>query len=178
MRQGRSTTILLLPLFATACGGSAHRAPALCDVAGAYAQIAIAHAKGRPVVFTDEDEPFTSTITGGEWWRADEPTSAIVPPLALLKQLQASANRNAVRRCASVRKVLDGYRIGYGSKARDAATTSVHDGLFSATIMTISLPVVSGGGKHAVLASSSVAGPEAASGLLHMLDAKLTANGR
>jgi len=129
MRLLRYKIISLVALSATACGNAppprSKPKSVACDVAAAYAETVIAEAKGRPVVFTANDEPFTSPITGGEWWKLDgeRPKSATPPPAALVKRLQDQGNRNAVARCSSVRKLLDGRRIVYGAKAVDAVNS-------------------------------------------------------
>jgi len=71
MRLLQSTSVLAVTLSATACGNPA-AAPrpkttsAACEVAANYAAIVIAEAKGRPVVFTTDDEPFSFPILGGD----------------------------------------------------------------------------------------------------------------
>lgn len=149
---------------------------AACEVAAAYAAIVVANANSRAVVFTADDEPFYGPIAGGEWFmmNSQRPTSATPPPAALVKRLEDQGNRNAVGRCLSVRKLLDGRSIGYGQKKVDAQTKldafKKPAELFRATIQTISVPVVSVDGKQAVLASSAISGPLAAGGMLELLN--------
>lgn len=143
-----------------------------CDVAAAYAQTVITEAKNRAVVFTVDDEAFTSPITGGGWWRmdGDRPKPATPPPAALIKRLEYQGSRNAVPRCPSVRKLLDHQHIGYGPEAIHAVTSENPSELFKARVHTISMPVVSADGKQAVLASSGVSGLLAGGGFLQLLE--------
>lgn len=176
MRLFQSVIVLLITLAGTACSVATapnpNRAALPCEVAAAYADIVIAEAKSRPVVFTASDEPFTSPIAGGEWWKMDRerPTSVTAPSAALVKRLEDQGNRNAVARCSSVRKLLDSRRIGYGSKAVDAVNSPDPAELFKAIIHNISVPVVSADGKKAILVSSGVSGPLAGGGFLQLLE--------
>ena len=100
----------------------------------------------------------------------EKTVSARPPPASLVKKLQDQGNRNAVARCASVRRLLDAHGIAYGARAVNAAVKPDPSELFEATVLTISLPVVSVDGKQALLASSGVSGPLAGAGFLQFLE--------
>ena len=174
----------MLPVvLSAACGHSVapprpDSASVACDAAAAYAKIVIANSKGKPVVFTSEDQPFSGSIVGGEWWKmeGDRPLSVAAPPAALVKRLEDQGNRNAVSRCASVRKLLEGQHIGYGSKAVDAVSSPNPPEMFKASIQTVSIPIVSADGQRAVLASSGVSGALAGGGFLQLLGRQANGN--
>lgn len=176
MRLFPLASLLTTVLSVSACGTADQRLPdakaAVCDVAAAYANNLIVEAKGHPIVFTTADQSFVGPISGGDWWTIDEkrPRSAKSPPLVLVKKLEVQGNLNAVARCPSVRSLLDQQHIGYGSKAVDAADSGDSGKLFTASINTISMPIVSADGKQAVLASSGVSGPLAGGGFVQFLE--------
>lgn len=175
MAQTYFATFPLIALCLAACGNAMKpsSAPKLdaCDAAAAYAQTLITEAKNRALVFRADDEPFITPITGGEWYAMDGERLATPPPAALVTQLQEQGNLNAVARCAAVQKLLNDQRVGYGAKAVDAILPKPdEDGLYEASIHTVSVPVLSTDGKQAVLASSSVLAPEAGSGFLQLLE--------
>ena len=174
----------VLPIMlSAACGNTvapprANSASVACEAAAAYAMIVITKSKGKRIVFTSDDQPFNGPIVGGEWWKmkGERPLSAAAAPAALVKRLEDQGNRNAVSRCASVRKLLEGHHIRYGSKAVDAVSSPDPSELFSASIQTVSMPIVSADGQRAVLASSGVSGALAGSGFLQLLERQADGN--
>ena len=176
--------IVILPvILCAACGNTVapprpNSASVACEAASAYANIVITKSNGKPVVFASDDQPFNGPIVGGEWWKmeAELPLSAAVAPAALVKGLEAQGNRNAVSRCASVRKLLESHHIGYGSKAVNAVSSPDPSEQFKASIQTVSMPIVSADGQRAVLASSQVSGALAGGGFLQLLERQADGN--
>jgi hypothetical protein len=91
---------------------------------------------------------------------ADFRTSAAVPPppVALVRAYLGSADESALA-CPQVRELLDARGVRYGPEAEDEARAAIEAPLRTSlpniTLHTISLPVMSPDGRHALVGVSS-----------------------
>ena len=180
----RFAYLTTLSFLVTACGrpvaSSRDSAAVACDISAAYALIVVAEAKGHPLVLTTQDQSLLTSVRGGTWWRMESkrPLSVFFSPAipvkapadVLLEKLEDRGNFNAVARCASVRQLLTTRQIAFGIETINVAAMPNKEELFKARIESISLPVLSAGGKQAVLAASSVSGPLAGGGQLILFE--------
>lgn len=167
----KRTAVLALSFVLAACdllSQADRQAPSACDVAASYVGVLIKD-EGRPVVFSDEDDPSFQYVSGGQWITIhnDRPKDAVGPPASLLSGMDTAGSTNAVNRCESVRKTLERQQVPFGLAATDAASRVGEDGLFAASIMTVSLPTVSEDGQSAILVVGRGAGPLVGGTTLH-----------
>jgi hypothetical protein len=140
-----------------------------CAIALGYVKQVI-EARGRRLVFSTYEGPILDIINGG-WFEAGEdtfpkPQAAPAPSPALMDRLTRT-NTNAVRRCSSVRHFLRSKGIPYGQRAAKAVRT---EGRFKAYIQTVSLPVISGDRRRALLHRSEVRGSADAGSWFELLE--------
>src|SRR4051794_13318764 len=128
----------LFALLGAAAGAVPAQAAAdlRCAVALSYVRDVVKQARGRRLVFSTGEQPPFDAINGG-WFEAgaalDHPKAMPAPAADLIEGLNRT-DRNAVRRCPSVRRFLRSKRIAYGALAAKAARTR---GVFRAYIETV-----------------------------------------
>ena len=136
--------------------------------------IALAHIEERlsephwgPSVFSTQSlVPFIPDGYPEHWGSIDGLSPAPPAPPGLAEALPIGSN--AVRSCASIRRLLTRQGVRFGRRAV-AWARHLQRGYYRARIVTVSLPAVSADGAHAVLvASNSRGGLDAGEEWVHM----------
>ena len=125
-------------------------------------------------VFTDTAESLPDRLDQGQWNSSTPKKASPTPSPELLGALKAGGGVSAIKMCANVRVFLDRKGVLYGSRAVAEATAIEKDGNFHATVLGVSMPVISHDGAYALLASSAVSAPEAGGGFLQYLQHQTT----
>jgi hypothetical protein len=166
--------IVLLAMLSAAAGAVPTQAKAAdlrCAVALTYVRDVVKQARGPRLVFSTSEGQSLDT-ENGRWFEADSafdhPKSLPAPAEHLVERL-GRTKANAVRRCSSVRQFLKADGIAYGAQAVKAAATR---GVFKAYIQTVTLPVVSGDRRRAVLERGEMRGSTDGGGWFELLERK------
>jgi hypothetical protein len=160
--------IALLAVLGTT-GAMSNEPDVRCAVALGYVK-RVVETRGRRLFFSTYEGPIFDIINGG-WFEAGDDTfpktqTAPGPSPDLMERL-THRNANAVRRCSSVRHFLRSKGIPYGPSAAKAVRTR---GTFKAYIQTVSLPVVSGDRRRALLHRSELRGSSDAGSWYQLLE--------
>lgn len=113
------------------------------------------------------------SFSGGEKGLLTQQWQGKRPSRDLVRAFLASKPRSALSSCPAVRAYLDSRGITHGDKAAERAAMGDGSGpplaLYHATILTMSLPVISSTGDEAVVEISISGGPTAGAGSIHYL---------
>ena len=166
-----ATFIALLGALAPASASSSAQGVA-CQAATNFAEEVLARSDGRPRIFSFEVHPYFRLRATTIHWvgPGPPPASAGKAHRELVKRWSRRRNVDAVTQCPPLRRLLETRNVAFGPEAVAAAVREQRDGLFAATIESLTLPVVSNDGGFALLISQSQAGGEAGGGVLFMLE--------
>lgn len=167
--------LLIASLLAATMNAQANAVPApsraQCEVAWVYAEMEMAVLRSDPIVFATEPL-FLAEVPSrpSKFWRNGRADHVPGPSMALLA---AVTNQNVVPACPLIRQRLTARHVRYGEAAVQGAMVprpgDRHGDGYRAIIISISLPVISADGGHAVLAVTTVAGPLGGGGrLIHL----------
>jgi len=145
---------------------------AACDASLVIAAQSVEQNQPRRLVFDPEDAPSADQLRGLRWRSGtdEHPRAAPPPPLSLVRTLEKQGDLNAVPRCKNVRSFLSNASVEFGSAAVNAALMTEKNFTYQATIMHVSLAVLSAYGRNALVKSSATSAPLAAAGWLFLLE--------
>jgi hypothetical protein len=169
MKQWRSAFLAVTAIGATDVMGAAPPASIpQCEAAWVYARMMVAELHGHRVVFdTHSFAGAQITVEPQGWYVPHVGSEAPAPPADLIGRWPA---RNALRACPSLPQRLASLHIRYGDAAVRWALRQRRDGSYRAVIFTISLPLVSQDGQHAVVETSMASAPLGGGGtLVHLV---------
>lgn len=139
--------------------GSSPPTAAQCEIARAYIEGLLTAGQWRRSVFSVERVvPFIPDQYPQHWGSLDGLSSGPPAPPGLAEALPVGSN--AVRSCASIRRLLTRRRVRFGRRAVTWAShvRRGHWDYYRARVVAVSLPAVSADGAHAVLVRANSRG--------------------
>lgn len=167
MKLALSLALVFVPTPAQARDAVSGPAVRRCDIALAYVSELLREPSLRHAIFSTQPVvPFIPDGYPTQWISMDGLSPAPPAPSGLAEALPRATN--AVRSCASIRRLLTRRHIRFGRRSV-AWARHLQRGYFRARIIMVSLPAVSPDGAHAVLVeSNSRGGLDAGESWVHM----------
>jgi hypothetical protein len=138
-----------------------------CEASAAFVAYTLAEAGSRPLAFSTHQ--MVVEFGNAKWADPKGDGPAKHPPGDLAGLLNGRMPADAVSACPAVQSLLAAHGVAFDPAAATAATQLDGKRSYRATVVTVSVPVLSHDGKQAVLASSQVSGPLAGAGSVFYL---------
>ncbi len=148
---------------------------AACQAATDYVTDVLARSRKRPVIFSTAIHPYFRLRSIAIHWTGPGPPAAGAERALrqLVRRWSRPRNLDAIAHCPRLRRFLESGHVAFSSEAVETAVRGQSNGLFAATIESLTLPMVSDDGDFAMLIAGSQAGGEAGGGRLVMLERQL-----